>query len=276
MPDSSWSLQQFVAEIDRNFDRQQIESIWDCRGEFSKLLHFNVATKALNDELLRLKADAAYVGDWRPNHLILHRGEGFILSVAYFERPHRYIHSSPFYGFYAPLHGETLVYEKFLLPEQYRNEVFDPSIRITSAGTHTVSANEVLELRTDRTIYDIKVPRPQLVLKLTTAAYHTLEWLFTRDTLSAWQANDADLRSTQLRVSAYLLGRLGDESSVDSLRWLAGHPNHSVRWAAIQALGRLSRSEGLVQLERAATDTHPHIRRAAQKALSLNKLPKAS
>lgn len=261
-------LERCITEIERLFDRDRIESIWLCRPAFAELLDQGAATRFLNEELRRLQRDIAYVGDWRPNHLILHRGGGYILSVAQFDQPLRYIHTSPFYGFYAPLGNTPLTYETFALPETYRNEVFDPTLKIVSTGLHELPAGDVLELRTDRRIYDLKVPRPQLLLKLTTAAYHSLEWLFSRDTLSAWQANDADLRATQLRVGAYLLGRMADESSLEPLRRLTTHPNHSARWAAVQALGRLSRSEGIAQLERALDDPHPHIRRAAQKALA--------
>jgi hypothetical protein len=268
MIDRSPALSHCIESVNRIFDRDRIETIWSCAPVFAELVASGDPVVAINRELGRLQADVGYVGDWRPNHLILHRGGGFILSIAQFDEPQRYIHSSPFYGFYAPLGGEPLVYETFDLPEQYRNDVFDPTLKIASTGIHQVAPGEVLELHTDRTIYDLKVTRPQLVLKLTTAAYHTLEWLFTRESLSAWQANDADLRSTQLRVSAYLLGRLGDQSSVEALQQLAEHPNHSARWAAIQALGRLSRSEGLAQLEKAVNDRHPHIQRAARKALS--------
>jgi len=41
----------------------------------------------------------------------------------------------------------------------------------------------------------------------------------------------------------------------------------SVRWAAIQNLGRLSRSEALIKIREAVNDPHPHVRRAAQKTL---------
>jgi hypothetical protein len=40
-----------------------------------------------------------------------------------------------------------------------------------------------------------------------------------------------------------------------------------VRWAAIQSRGRLSRTAALEALERARQDPHPHICRAASKAL---------
>ncbi|MGH6629313.1 MAG: HEAT repeat domain-containing protein, partial [Burkholderiales bacterium] len=119
----------------------------------------------------------------------------------------------------------------------------------------------------DQYAYDFQVPQPIPVLRFASASLRPMEWLFSKNTLQAWQANDADLSSTQLRVAAYVLGKLAHHSSVGPLRQLASHPHHAVRWAAIQNLGRLSRSEALLKIREAVNDPHPHVRRAAQKTL---------
>lgn len=263
-----FSMTPFADAIEDSFDRGRIETFWACRPAFESLLSKGIPQRALNEELARIAADPGYTGDWRPDHLLLHRGAGYALSIARLDRTSRFIHSMPYYGFYASLDGQPIVHDHYALPEHYRNEVFDPGLRLTPLGQQRTAVGAVLELRTDTQIYDLKITRPQLLLKLTTAPYHPLEWLFSRDTLAAWQANDSDLRATQLRVGAYLLGRLADSTSIEPLRSVTTHPNHSVRWAAVQALGRLSRSEGVAQLEQAASDPHPHVRRAAQRALA--------
>ena len=261
-------LTPFIETVVDRFDRDRAETFWSCRSAFESLLADSIPQRVLNEELRRIRDDSGYVGDWRPDHLVLHRGAGFALSIARLDRPTRFIHSTPYYGFYSSLDGSPIVCDRYALPEHYRNEVFDPGLRITPYDTRQTAPGDVLELRTDGLVYDFKLSRPQLILKLTTAPYHSMEWLFSRESLAAWQANDSDLRATQLRVGAYLLGRLADSSSIEPLRSITTHPNHSVRWAAVQALGRLSRSEGIAQLAKFADDPHPHIRRAAQKALA--------
>jgi len=253
--------------VEREFDRDEPETFWRCEDAFRTLLASGFAANVLRQELQTIANDPARIGDWQPNQLMVLRGRSYALSVALFESQRRYIHTTPFYAMYAPLGAQALHYDRYRLPANYRNEVFDPSLRLEPAGSGVTRAGEILQLWSREYAYDFHVEQPVLVAKLTTAPFHTLEWLFSKDSLRAWQANDSELPSTQLRVAAYILGRLAHQSSLEPLLTMTTHPHHAVRWAAIQAIGRLSRTEALAQLERAQNDPHPHIRRAAAKTL---------
>lgn len=257
----------FAEAVDRVFVRDEIETFWRCEDAFRRLLDSGFAAEMFRHELRAIVDDATYIGDWQRSQLMVQRGSGFALSLALFETPRRYIHTTPYYGMYAPLGAQGLHYDRYRLPANYRNDVFDPSLRLEPAGSGVTRPGAILQLLSAEYAYDFRVEQPTLVAKFTSAPFHTLEWLFSKDSLRPWQANDSELSSTQLRVAAYILGKLAHQSSLEPLLAMTRHPHHAVRWAAIQAVGRLSRTEALTQLQRAQADPHPHLRRAAAKTL---------
>jgi hypothetical protein len=232
----------------------------------TRLLAEGGLSEWVNEQLQLLAAEPQVTGDWTAVEVVLHRGTGWAVSVASFDTPRRFVHALPFLAIYAPLDSE-LIAARHRLPDAFRNDVFDPALRLEPAGTLKVVPGEMLRLETDRYAYDFQISQPLPVLRLVSASTRPLEWLFSKSTLQAWQANDAELSSTQLRVAAYVLGKIAHHSSVPALRKLANHPHHAVRWAAIQSLGRMSRSEALIKIREAVNDPHPHVRRAAQKTL---------
>ena len=260
-------LARFTEQVDLNIGNNPPDSFWNLEEEFRRLLHSGFVAGFVNRELQRLVATPSHMGDWRPNQAMLHRGRGYALALWLFEKPRQYIHSTPFYGMYAPLGRESLYYDIYKLPRGYRNDVFDPSIRLEPAGSGITAPGGILLLQSDQYVYDFRIEKPLPVLKFTTAAFQTMEWLFTKESLHAWQANDSELISTQLRVAAYVLGRLAHQSSLEPLELLATHPHHAARWAAIQNLGRLSRTSAQEKLHKALDDPHPHVRNAAARTL---------
>lgn len=260
-------LSEFIAETGRIFRREELDTFWDCAPAFHRLLDRGFLAEIINTELRGLAADAYRVGPWLSNELILHRGGRLVLALSLLDEPKRYIHALPFHAMYAPVSPGGLEYDRYRLPAGYRNEVFDPGLKLSPDGAGAAVQGAILELHSDQFAYDFKLPQPVIALRFMTTAWGTQEWLFSRGDLRAWQANDADLSFTQLRVAAYVLGRFAHQSSIEPLKLLAGHPHHAVRWAAVQNLGRLSRTEALIQLKRSANDPHPHVQRAARKTL---------
>jgi hypothetical protein len=264
---SSYGTLDLVRDVASRFTPSRPASFWDCGESLLLFLAHGGVERSLNEQLRRTVDDEHYAGDWFPNDVVLCRGEGWVLSVILLDVPRRYIHALPFNAMYVPLDESRLVGDRYLLPANYRNEVFDPAARLKPDGTVTARRGEILPLYTDTYAYDFHVTRPHAVLRLATMPLRPLEWLFSKATLQAWQANDADLGFTQLRVAANVLGKIAHQSSIGPLRQLATHPHHAVRWAAIQNLGRLNRSEALAKIRLAVNDPHPHVRRAAQKTL---------
>ena len=265
MPDNP--LDQFTALVQPCIRREAPEAFWDAAPAFSALVASGHVTKACREALEQLITDPCHFEDWRPSEWVLCRGPGHALALSVFDTPRRYVHALPFYAFYAPVGSEPLAYTRYRLPAAYRNPVFEPGLKLAVDGEGLVNPGEVLALRTREFAYDFHLPRPVMVLKLSTAPMLPLEWLFQKDTLQSWQANDADLTSTQLRVAADVLGKFAHQSSLGALKLLTRHGHHAVRWTAIQNLGRINRSEAMAALQAAVDDPHPHIQRAVRKTL---------
>jgi hypothetical protein len=265
----------FCETVDRVFDRDRIETFWDCIPALRALVDSGFALRAIKRELRGIAEDPGYSGEWRPKQLMVARGRGFALSIAHFDAPRRFVHTTPYYGLYVPVGGAALVYDRYRITTPYRNEVFDPAVKIERVGRDETPPGEIFELRSSEYLYDFKNEEPVLLAKLTSAPYETLEWLFSKETLHAWQANDAELSSTQLRVAAYMLGKLGYASSLEPLKKLTQHAHHAVRWQAVKSLGRIDRNAALEALRAAQNDRHPHNRRAAEKTLAQLAGPRA-
>jgi len=258
----------FLSQVQQTFTPGAPETFWDCEPAFRTLITSPFLVEVLNDELTRALDNRGQQSNWLSTELVLHRGGGYGLSVSIFETPHRYIHSLPYHAMYAPVgEGPGLQCSIYELPATFRNEIFDPSLKLIPAGSVRIPSGEVLRMRSGRHAYDFTAEHPMPVLKFMTTAIRPLEWLFTRNALQAWQANDADLSFTQLRVAADLAGKFAHQSSLQPLKKLAKHAHHAVRWAAIQNLARLSRSEAIAHLREAVNDPHPHVQRAARKTL---------
>jgi len=260
-------LSRLVAAVQSCIDRHAPAQFWQAEAAFRDFLASGELLKAVNRDLAGLLADPCHFGDWRTSEWVLHRGRGFSLAVSVFEQPRRYIHALPFLAMYAPVAAEPLRYDRYRLPPEYNNPVFDPGLKLSRVDSGQTEPGEVLLLQTREFAYDFHLPRPVVVLKLSTEPSLPLEWLFQKDTLQSWQANDASLASTQLRVAADTLGKFAHQSSLEPLKLLTGHGHHAVRWTAIQNLGRLNRSVALEKLQAACEDPHPHIQRAAKKTL---------
>jgi hypothetical protein len=261
------SLPRFLARVEQQFRIDRLESFWTLQEDFRELAGSGFAAARINEELARVVDNPSHMGDWRPNQCMIHRGRDYSLSLCLIEENRRYIHSSAAFAMCAPVGSESLAYRVYRLPEEYHNAVFDSSIALEPAGTGITAPGGVLLMQSDRFVYDFQVGHSVTVLKFATASIQPLEWLFSKDTLHAWQANDSELAWTQLRVAAYILGRLAEPSSLEPLQELSSHPHHAVRWAAIQNLGRLSRRAAVARLRKAVNDPHPHVRRAAVKTL---------
>lgn len=266
MATTSYYLDDFAQDVRTLYKPENPETFWACESFLVRLITNGAIERWFREQLTILRSDPHHLGDWAASEVVLHREADWTISVALFDTARRFIHALPFVAFYVPLNSE-LVAERYRLPEGFRNDVFDPSLKLERSDTVKVRQRELLALETNHFAYDFHVPHPFPVLRFVSASQRPLEWLFSKSTLQAWQANDADLGSTQLRVAAYVLGKIAHHSSIEPLRRLAGHPHHAVRWAAIQNLGRLSRSEALTKIREAINDTHPHVRRAAQKTL---------
>lgn len=265
----------FAEQIGMRYEAARPESFWTCAPLFRHLLDPQFAESVINAALQAIVDDPNHVATADEQTMRLAQGSGWTLSLRLLTRPRRYIHTCPCHALVAPVSGRVLVVDRYELPAGYRNAVFDPAQKLSRAGSLEVLPGEWLELHADGPVHDCRVDAPLMILMLETAPVETLEWRFSKDSLHAWQYADADPQSTDLKTAAWLAGRLAHQTSLKPLKALAAHDNPGVRWAAIQGVGRLSRSEARKLLMLALDDPHPQLRRSAKLALdrSIHELP---
>jgi hypothetical protein len=256
----------FVQEIQSQYSTVEERTFWACEPFLQRFLAENVAEKWVKEQLGRLSDSNGDLAAWQPKETRVHKGEAWTLSLTVLDSPLRFIHAVPYLAFYAALRGE-LVVDRYKLPAGFRNDVFDPNVRVEFMDRVSVPQRQLLRLDSTQYAYDFQISEPLPVLLFTSRCLQPLEWLFSKTTLHAWQANDADLQFTQLRVATNVLGKIAHQTSLDPLLKLSHHSHHAVRWAAIQNMGRINRTAALSRVRAALDDPHPHVRRAAQKTV---------
>lgn len=244
-------------------------AFWDCEPLFRHLADQQFAEAVLNDGLRALAEDPAALRQWGGGRRVLASGrdDSWLLSLRLIDQPRRYLHSVVRHALIAPVNGRALSGDRYTLPATFQNSVFDPSQKLILDGRFEIAAGEVLRVEADRAVFDPQIEAPVLVLMFETAPIAVLEWRFSRDTLHAWACIDGDPVATDLKLAAWLCGRLAHQTSLAPIKALARHADPGVRWAALQNLGRLSRAESRKLLTAALDDPHPVVRRSVRQLL---------
>ena len=260
----------FAEQVGKRYAPDRPDSFWTCEPLFRHLLDRQFTESVINGTLQAMADDPGETGSGGGKAMVLARTPAWQLSLQLLTRPRRYLHGNVSYAFVAPVGDVALVVDRYELPAGFRNAVFDPAQKLSRGGSQDLPPGELLRLEVDGPIADFRIDRPLLILSLETAPLTALEWRFSRDTLHAWQYADADPQISDLKAAAWLAGRLAHQTSLKPLKALASHDNPGVRWAALQGIGRLSRSEAARLLTEALADPHPQVRRAARLALERN------
>jgi hypothetical protein len=158
--------------------------------------------------------------------------------------------------------------ERLALQRPFRNDVFDRSARLVAMPSTTLVPGMVARFRSPSEAFRLRLERPAVLIQLQSATVASLRWVFSPDTLEPVRAAAARLSSSRLQFTCHTLAALGSPTSIPALKKLTAHPEHYVRWAAIQSICAISRDDGLECLRLASEDDHPHVRRAAEKTLA--------
>ncbi len=257
----------FAEQVGKRYLPARPASFWACEPLFRQLLDPQFAESVINYGLRAMVDDPRQTGNGGGQTMLLAQTPTWHLALHLLVRPRRYLHSNAGHALVAPLRGRTLTADLYELPAGFRNAVFDPGCKLERIGSQAVPAGDLLALRADGVIHDYRIDAPLLLLIFETAPLAVLEWQFSRETLHAWQFVAADRQVSDLKAAAWLAGRLAHQTSLKPLKALTRHKDPGVRWAALQSIGRLSRSEVRKLLAKALDDPHPLVRRAARQAL---------
>lgn len=183
----------------------------------------------------------------------------------------RFLYTSPFEVLITPVTGNLVVDEYAVADDGNDIGVGTPLCHVAQ---HRLCPGDVLDCSARGRLHDLRVDKPTLVAKLIGLNREPIQWMAERSPLRIVQAISASPIHSELEIMARTLGALR-KGGADVLGRLAGHESHFVRWAAIQAMGRIEPDRALLLLQNATADAHPHIRRSASAFLSRTRGPSA-
>jgi HEAT repeats len=189
------------------------------------------------------------------------------VALSYHRKTPASIVTNCFYGLVCTLNTAMQV-EHYKLPANWAPDVFSSSTRLQRLDDVTYEPRQVFKLTPGLDAYRFKIQGCALVLKITSRAVLPFEWSFDEETLEAWQSISTSHRETNLIHACRGAAALDDLRFVQPLLSLLGHERHNVRWEALKAVSRLDRNAAWGGLTKLVDDTHPHVARAAKRAIA--------
>ncbi|MBV1776204.1 HEAT repeat domain-containing protein [Burkholderiaceae bacterium DAT-1] len=145
--------------------------------------------------------------------------------------------------------------------------VFNPAARLVHASRQDVRDMQVRERRGQAIVMDYIAEAEFLTVELTLRPAMDYLWFFDRSGQALYPAFTSALLSGY-ELMAKAAAAVGETRLQPFLLELTHSSCHAIRWQAIQSLFRLAPELAVDCLKIAVNDPHPHVRRAADKALA--------
>jgi hypothetical protein len=149
--------------------------------------------------------------------------------------------------------------------------VFDRRRALVFRGEQELHEGSSLRIRAARDLFTVRYAAgTQIYIIFATRNFLPLAWEYSVQTLCPSKAIAVNPGSTRLQYASRLLGQMACKESIPNLVQLSEqHPEHFVRWTAIQTILTLDMASGQVVLRKGLTDEHPHVRKACRQALNI-------
>jgi hypothetical protein len=264
------SFHQTVTDILTSGD---VDAFWNCQEEFAAILRPDCLRDLVNYELESFKNNARYMPD-KSNEQTLTLVEtgqyALELKLVYPGTEPSVIHSFPQHTIFGLVSKGPVSFDLFTQPSPFPNDVFDRTRTLVSAGGTELSARNYVCLRAGYDLFALKQSQSeQIYLIFKSRNLLRLIWWYSAATLIPVRAVAADQSSCRLQYAARLLAAMSCRESIPNLLGLLEHPDHFVRWTAIQTIIRLDLEKGISALGIGLSDAHPHVRDATARAMTL-------
>jgi hypothetical protein len=248
-----------------------------CAAALAPLHTTTIVQRTIHAELARVVADGDYIPEAiQEQELSLLERNGLSLQVSFlapgtaaptqlFGAPHHVA-----IAVLSPSEGPPpLVIERYRLPPPFRVDILDTTKTLEALGPLVLAAGAAHAFRAGADLFClIRVSRPCALLTLRSGLVDRIRWVFDAATLRPTMAIAADRASSRIEFACHILAELGAASSVPTLKRLAGsHPDHFVRWTALDSLVRVAPAAAEESLRAALDDPHPHLREVAARAI---------
>jgi hypothetical protein len=259
-----------VGELDRLLTPETGDAFWSAKSIFSEM-----DRSFLNGwGICRVKEilDGAEVPVFRDrNVLTINVTQGYAVSLAMIDQPPDSLYLYPQHYFARNVGSVPLKVRRYGHEGPYRNDVFDPRVRLVLRSEFTLHPGEAVERNGYTDVLDWETEGSTgYVLRLHSGSLGNYEWAFERETLAPKGVTVLDARSSQLATAMQMLATLEAPVGTDFIELGLGSPYFHVRWETLKTVNRLAPELVQQTLARLADDPHPAIRRAVEKTLQIN------
>jgi len=180
----------------------------------------------------------------------------------------RYVHTAPSNSVLVIRGKAPVTVNRYRLPAGIDRSGFQADIPLEPLGSERYDGSFMVERHDDDEIRDYRCEAGQAwMVRLNYAPYATETWFFEKSTLRSLFASAVLADYSSLVTLCRVFGAEGDEGAKPLVEELAKSEAHFVRWAAVQAMGRIDGDRAREMIEERCEDPHPHIQAAALNAL---------
>src|SRR5215472_2430582 len=264
------ALGRFCSQADELICEHDPESFWKVESAFQNLLASDFLEAFLFRELSMIAENDSHFMFGSEIHVPLVEASAYTLLIKLLppEAASLSSLSTLTENLMLAVWRDQVEVQRFTIEPPFRHDVFDRSKRLLPVDVSNLAHGKTMGFHPPEDIFRLRMDRPVLLIQLQSATVLPLRWVFHPETLEPVRAVSSRLSSSRLQFTCHTLAALGSPSSIPALKRLMTHPEHYIRWAAVQSICAISREEGIECLRKSLEDDHPHIRNAAQKTLA--------
>lgn len=180
----------------------------------------------------------------------------------------RYVHTAPSNSVLVIRGKAPVTVNRYRLPPGTDRAGFQAGILLEPLGSERYDGSYIVERHDDDEIRDYHCEAGEAwMVRLNYPPYATETWFFEKSTLRSVFASAVLADYSSLVTLCRVFGAQQDEGAKPLVEELAKSEAHFVRWAAVQAMGRIDGERARQMIEERCEDPHPHIQAAALSAL---------
>lgn len=264
MNDASFVLRELEQKLSVNIDRPA-----ELGGLLRSFLNGPEAAAVINELLASyLGSNTQMKGRLDGESFLVLAAERFAMTLKFVTKRSDLLHTSGIDRFTVFRSAAPVTVDQFRIIGRFDPDVFDPEASLELIGTSLSDGSCIFQERLEPLVYDWYSPAPMVVAQLVRYPASTQLWFFHPETRRALFPVLGSTTLSSYVILSGMIAALGEGRAMNLLEDLAVNDSHVVRWAAIQAIGKLDGAAGLAYLNRSLTDRHPHISSAAAKTLT--------
>ncbi|WP_173012744.1 HEAT repeat domain-containing protein [Niveispirillum sp. SYP-B3756] len=262
-------IQDFIEECKKRIDPTSPDSCFDCIDIVRGIIDSGALSRQVNAYLLTMMDGGSRESFVSDGTMLLYFQGGFSVTVTKIQRrpAHIYLHPTHLLG--SSIGRNTIRLHRYNVDPIPDNHVFSPEHRVIKTQCVDLERGDVFMRNGHHECLDYEAVdgKPALLFRLISTNVGALEWAFDRDSGRPWNVMAVNPVSSKLCSVMNVLAALGSSTSVEPLDALTNHPDHFVRWKALQTIAEISPETAASIIGRFEDDPHPHVRAAARKTI---------